>query len=163
MPVHFHQSWTGAWMNYWRGSEPCARSLAVPSSNRPESYLNNLPGHLWRDKWTALSGPHSVSVHSGPPICRARARFRCKYDKFAQQIYLTECIYWLVLVNFLTKSSTYCLLLQIKILSLRFCGGLDFLKLITEYIVSDKNPTAPSPASMARSKLFFFFNLFCPF
>ena len=68
-----------------------------------ESYLNNLPGHLWRDKRTALSGPHSFSVHSGLPICRARTRFRCKYDEFAQQIYLTECIYWLVLVNSLTK------------------------------------------------------------
>ena len=27
--------------------------------NRPESWLTNPPGHLWRDKWTALSGPLS--------------------------------------------------------------------------------------------------------
>ena len=36
-----------------------------------------------------------------------------------------------------TKSSTYCFLLQIKMLSWRFCGGVDFLKLINKYIVSD--------------------------
>ena len=28
--------------------------------NRPESWLINLPGHLWRDKWTTLSGPIST-------------------------------------------------------------------------------------------------------
>ena len=31
----------------------------VLSLNRPESQLTNLPGHSWRDKWTALSGPLS--------------------------------------------------------------------------------------------------------
>ena len=32
--------------------------------NRPESWLTNPPGHLWRDKWIALSGPlpHSATV-----------------------------------------------------------------------------------------------------
>ena len=29
----------------------------VLSPNRPESLSTNPPGHLWRDKWTALSGP----------------------------------------------------------------------------------------------------------
>jgi hypothetical protein len=29
------------------------------SLNRPESYLTNPPGHVWREKWTALSGPLS--------------------------------------------------------------------------------------------------------
>ena len=28
-------------------------------STGPESWLTNPPGHLWRDKWTALSGPLS--------------------------------------------------------------------------------------------------------
>jgi len=28
----------------------------VLSLNRPESYFTNHPGHLWHDKWTALSG-----------------------------------------------------------------------------------------------------------
>ena len=32
------------------------------SLNRPESSLTNPPGHLWRDKWTALSGPLSPST-----------------------------------------------------------------------------------------------------
>ena len=32
------------------------------SLNRPESWLANSPGHLWRDKWTALSEPLSGSV-----------------------------------------------------------------------------------------------------
>ena len=31
----------------------------VLSLNRSESLLTNPPGHLWRDKWTALSGPLS--------------------------------------------------------------------------------------------------------
>ena len=31
--------------------------------------LTNLPGHLWRDKWTALSGPLSIT-----PLHRARRR-----------------------------------------------------------------------------------------
>jgi len=31
----------------------------VLSLNRPESLLTNPPGHLWRDKWTAPSGPLS--------------------------------------------------------------------------------------------------------
>ena len=31
----------------------------VLSLNRPESELTEHPGYLWRDKWTALSGPLS--------------------------------------------------------------------------------------------------------
>jgi len=31
----------------------------VLSLDRPKSYSTNSPGHLWRDKWTALSGPLS--------------------------------------------------------------------------------------------------------
>ena len=31
----------------------------VLSLNRPKSWLTNPPGHLWRDKWNALSGPLS--------------------------------------------------------------------------------------------------------
>ena len=31
----------------------------VLSRNRPESWLTNPPGHLWRGKWTALRGPLS--------------------------------------------------------------------------------------------------------
>jgi len=27
---------------------------------RPEFWLTNSPGHVWRDKWTALSGPLST-------------------------------------------------------------------------------------------------------
>jgi len=27
--------------------------------------LTNPPGHLWRDKWTALSGPLSQAAHAG--------------------------------------------------------------------------------------------------
>ena len=38
-----------------------ARDLGA-CRNRPESLLTNSPGHLWRDKWTALSGPLSVST-----------------------------------------------------------------------------------------------------
>ena len=40
------------------------------------------------------------------------------------------------------RSSTYCLLLLIKILSRRFYGGVDFLKLINRYIVSDEVGTS---------------------
>jgi len=41
-------------------------------------------------------------------------------------------------VNSPTKSLTYCWLFLIRILSWRFCGGVHFLKLINEFIVSDK-------------------------
>ena len=41
-------------------------------------------------------------------------------------------------VNSPTEWSTYCLLLLIKILNLRFCGGVEFLKLTNKYIASDK-------------------------
>jgi len=34
----------------------------VLSLNRPESYLTNSPGHLWRDKWAALSGLLSLAL-----------------------------------------------------------------------------------------------------
>ena len=34
------------------------------SLNRPEFLLTDLPSHLWRDKWTALSGPLSGVVHA---------------------------------------------------------------------------------------------------
>ena len=34
----------------------------VLSLTRPESLLTHLPGHLWRDIWTALSGPLSVCI-----------------------------------------------------------------------------------------------------
>ena len=37
-----------------------------------------------------------------------------------------------------TKSSTQCFLLLLQVLSRRFWGGVDFLKLIDKYIVSDK-------------------------
>ena len=40
-------------------------------------------------------------------------------------------------MNSPTKSSTYCLILRIKILCRRLCGGVDFPKSIDEYIVSD--------------------------
>ena len=42
------------------------------------------------------------------------------------------------------KSSTYCLLLLIEILSTRFCGGVDFLKPINGCIVSNKNADGKS-------------------
>ena len=35
------------------------------SLNRPESWLTDPPGHVWRDKWTALSGPLSQGNHEG--------------------------------------------------------------------------------------------------
>ena len=41
-------------------------------------------------------------------------------------------------VNSPITLSTSCLLLLIRILSWRFCGGVDFLKLIVNYIVWDK-------------------------
>ena len=41
------------------------------------------------------------------------------------------------------KSSFFCLLLLSKTLSWRFCGGVDFLKPINKYIVSDKTATNP--------------------
>jgi len=31
----------------------------VLALNRPESKLTHPPGHIWRDKWTALTGPLS--------------------------------------------------------------------------------------------------------
>ena len=37
----------------------------VPSLNRSESLSTNLTGHLWRDKWTALSGPLSQAMQEG--------------------------------------------------------------------------------------------------
>ena len=38
---------------------------------RPESQLTNLPGHLWRDKWTALSGPLPCSLVRGAGVLLA--------------------------------------------------------------------------------------------
>ena len=39
---------------------PCPWKIL--SLNRPESWMTNPPGHLCRDKWTALSGPLSVRL-----------------------------------------------------------------------------------------------------
>ena len=59
---------------------------------------------------------------------------RCGY-----RCHLTKCVYHLVLESPLPhKSSTYCLLWLIKMLSRRSCGGVDFLKPVNKYIVSDK-------------------------
>ena len=56
------------------------------------------------------------------------------------RVYLTECIYQFVLESQSPqKLSTYCLLLLIKIFRWRFCGGVDFLISINEYIVTDKS------------------------
>jgi len=34
----------------------------APSLSRPESWSTNPRGHLWRDKWTTLSGPLAKQV-----------------------------------------------------------------------------------------------------
>jgi len=47
-------------------------------------------------------------------------------------------IRWFWKVNSLTKLSTYFLLLLIETISRRFCGGVDFWKLINEYILWDE-------------------------
>ena len=53
-----------------------------------------------------------------------------------QRYDLTLCIYYLVLGSKLPqKSATYCLRLLVNILSRRFCGGVDFLKLIDKYFL----------------------------
>ena len=43
-------------------SAACLRACLceVLSLNRPESWLTHPPSHLWRDKWTTLSGPLSA-------------------------------------------------------------------------------------------------------
>ena len=48
---------------------------------------------------------------------------------------------WFQKVNFPAKSSIYCPPLLIEILSWRSCLGVDFLKLINEYVVSDEDAT----------------------
>ena len=53
--------------------------------------------------------------------------------------YLTEHIYQLILERQLPHNNVSLLLpLLIETLSRRFCGGVDFLKLINKHIVSDK-------------------------
>jgi len=37
----------------------------VLSLNCPEFYLIELPGHVWRDRWTALRGPLSKAIGGG--------------------------------------------------------------------------------------------------
>ena len=51
---------------------------------------------------------------------------------------LKKCVFINHLKNAPTKSSTYCLLLLIKMLSWRFCGRVDFLKLKKRYVLRDK-------------------------
>ena len=41
---------------------------------RPASWLTNPPGHLWRDTWTALSGP--LSSWSAHLQARVYAKFK---------------------------------------------------------------------------------------
>ena len=60
-----------------------------------------------------------------------------------------EFIDWFEKVNSPTKSSTYCSLLLIRILSGRFCGGVGFSKPISQYIVSDKGGSTRSRAERA--------------
>ena len=43
--------------------EPLSLPICVPVPIR-ESYLTNLPGRLWREKWIALSGPLSLPINS---------------------------------------------------------------------------------------------------
>jgi hypothetical protein len=96
----------------------------VLSFNRLESWSTNPPGHLWRDKWTALSGPLSIatsvegpgrSARDTPVLGGAAAAKRlalprvtrnealkilCKRYRncasFRVGIYLTDCIYQFV-------------------------------------------------------------------
>ena len=46
--------------------QPLSSEEGKLSRNRPESLLTNPPGHLWRDKWTALSGRLLAAGVAGP-------------------------------------------------------------------------------------------------
>ena len=49
----------GGAVSYERGTPAtCPEGLWGPGVHQ----MTNLPGHLWRDKWTALSGPLSDGV-----------------------------------------------------------------------------------------------------
>ena len=45
------------------GNQDRSRQCCKPCT-LPKSQLTNPPGHLWRDDWTSLSGPHSTLLIS---------------------------------------------------------------------------------------------------
>jgi len=59
-------------VRFRRGSS--VRGLQMPSPSRPE--LNHPPGHLWRDKWTALSGPLAGCPGEGDAAYRGTSLIR---------------------------------------------------------------------------------------
>ena len=61
-PTSNMQDWCGNFRCHARTK--CVRAVALEAfkvcertADRPESWLTNSPGHLWRGKWTALIGP----------------------------------------------------------------------------------------------------------
>ena len=75
--------------------------------------------------------------------------FFCKHGR----VHLTECIHQSVIESQVpTESSTDCLLILTRISSRLFCGGVDFLKPINEYIVSDKFRPPQAGAASASER-----------
>ena len=69
---------------------------------------------------------------------------RWRYVFVSQNVFINQ----LRKVNSPTKSSTFCLLFLIKILSRRFCREVDFLELMKR---STSAPRSPQPRSTAKS------------
>ena len=57
-----------------------------------------------------------------------------KYFVICEFVSQNIFIHWFEKVNSPTKSLSYCFLLLIRISSGRFCGGVDFLKLIDKHL-----------------------------
>ena len=90
-------------------------------------------GRPFEEAWS-IRGSHLnvLEKQSALPLHTGRV------DRWITHFDLTECIYQLVAESQIPhKIITNCLLLLIEILSWRFCGGVDFPKLIHQYVVSD--------------------------
>ena len=88
--------------------------------------LHPAPHTLYPGPYTLHPTPYPLHptpyiLHPAPDPPPRGSRHSRNYERISQNIKK---------VNFCTKSSTYCLMLLIEVLSGRFCGRIDFLKLI---------------------------------
>jgi len=99
----------------------------VLSLKQPESYLINFPGHLWRDKWTALCGPVSSRAilqnkFQCPPAVGVRTKktnrtCRCNGEMRVVVVYVKYICKSTVLVVMLTGVRAYRGTSHIKLLT----------------------------------------------
>ena len=136
-------------------SRPCPRSQSSPLPQRNcylSSIVNMLRNNVTRNECVLLLFCTAESIFVRNPS---------KVDSFvgeSSRHWLSKAIIWQNVsiyqfeqVNSPTESSSDCWLLPIQILSWRFCGGVESLKLTNKCIVSDKiSERWLVPAGMGR-------------